>query len=83
MGDDSEPPTAEQVEALLRRHLGVRGWELRVAVSQEGVVLRGHAPSFYVKQLAQHIAMEIAGLRILANEIEVRPPQFEDDKGTG
>jgi hypothetical protein len=32
--------------------------------------------------LAQHIAMEVAGLRIVANEIEVRPP-CEDDKVTG
>jgi osmotically-inducible protein OsmY len=82
MSNDSAPPTGEQVEALLRRHLGTRGRELHVAVRQEGVVLRGHACTFYVKQLAQHIAMEVAGLRILANEIEVRPPQTEDDTVT-
>jgi hypothetical protein len=45
--------------------------ELRVFRHEQGLVLRGRAPTYYLKQLAQHVAMESTGLRILDNQIEV------------
>jgi len=62
----------EHVESLLQRRLGSRVSDLRVVVRRDGVVLHGHATTYHAKQLAQHAAMELAGLPILANEIEVR-----------
>ena len=75
MNDDITAPTqAEQLAALVQgRLLGRdRVIGLCVVVQEEGLVLQGSAPSFYAKQLAQHAAMEVSGLPILANEIEVR-----------
>jgi osmotically-inducible protein OsmY len=69
----STPGNGEEVEALLNQRLGSQARGLVVVVDEEGVVLRGQAPSFHVKQLAQHVIMVALGLRIVANQIEVRP----------
>jgi hypothetical protein len=61
----------EQVEAEIRRRLGDRVNELRVVVTEEGLVLHGRSRTYHAKQLAQHSANEISGLPILANEIRV------------
>jgi hypothetical protein len=69
-----EPTTAidrEQLEGLLARRLGTRIRELRLIFRQSGVILRGQSESYHAKQLAQHAAMELADVPILANEIEV------------
>ena len=65
---------ADQMEALIQRHLlsRVRVRQLRVTVQEQGLVLQGCVPTYYAKQLAQHAAMEVSGLPILANEIEVQ-----------
>jgi hypothetical protein len=63
---------AEQLEALVQRRLGGRVRGLRVLVQGFGVILQGDAPSYHVKQLAQHAAAEASGLPVLANQIEVR-----------
>jgi hypothetical protein len=47
----------------------LRGFRLQVEGS--GLILAGRAPSYHVKQLAQHAVMEATSLAILANEIEV------------
>jgi hypothetical protein len=52
--------------------LAGRVWGLRVLLCAEGVVLQGYATTYYGKQLAQHAAMQVLGLPIRANEIEVR-----------
>jgi hypothetical protein len=64
---------AEQLEALVRRRLigRVPVRDLRVLVQGQGLVLQGHTPTYYANQLAQHAAMDVTGLPILANEIEV------------
>lgn len=65
-------PTAEdQLEGLLQHRLGNRIRELRVLVLPTGLVLQGRATTYHAKQLAQHAAMELSTLPILANEIEV------------
>jgi hypothetical protein len=72
MTSESAPvPTPEQIEALLRQRLGRRIQDLQVLIQDGGLILRGVARNFYVKQLAQHLAMEAARLSIRANEIQV------------
>lgn len=63
-------PSAEQLEALVQRrsHGRVRNFRLFF----QGLVLQGQSSTHYAKQLAQHAAMEVSGLPILANDIEVR-----------
>jgi hypothetical protein len=56
----------EQFETLLRHRLsGNQLW-----FCEGGIMLQGHGTSYYVKQLAQHAAIEVTGLRVLSNEIE-------------
>ena len=62
----------EQLEARVHQRLGGRVRELHVELRDEGVILQGRASTYYAKQLAQHGVMEMNGLRILANDIEVR-----------
>jgi hypothetical protein len=68
------PPkmTSEEAGVVLKQRLGSRVVGLRVLIHEGGIALEGTAYSYYVKQLAQHSAMHIFGLPILANEIEVR-----------
>ena len=60
-------PVAAEVERELRGRLS----EFRVSANGEGLVLSGSAPSFYVKQLAQHAIRRLTPLRIVRNDIEV------------
>jgi osmotically-inducible protein OsmY len=73
--------SSEEAEALLKQRLGSQVVGLRVRFHEGGIALQGTAYSYYAKQLAQHGAMRIFGLPILANEIEVRlnprPPDSE------
>lgn len=69
-----EAPTAEeisQLEAHLQCQLGSRVRDLRVLVRSAGLVLRGHAHTYYAKQLAQHALTISTSYPLLANEIEV------------
>ncbi len=61
----------EHIESLMQRRLGNRIRDLRVTVRTEGIILHGRAATYHAKQLAQHAAMELANVPILANEIEV------------
>jgi hypothetical protein len=51
----------------------LRGRLRRFAIERgaDGLVLRGQAPSFYVKQLAQHAVGQLSHVPIARNEIEV------------
>jgi osmotically-inducible protein OsmY len=64
----------DQLEALIKQLLLGRAAlrRIRVLVHERGLVLQGCASTYYAKQLAQHAAMEVTGLPLLANEIEVR-----------
>ncbi len=55
----------------------IRGYvhEFRVVAAGNGLILRGSARSYYAKQLAQQAVMGAAPFPILANEIEVLPPE--------
>ncbi len=62
----------EHLESLLSRRLGSRVRELRLTFQPTGVVLHGRSDTYHAKQLAQHVAMEVGHVRVVANEIEVR-----------
>ncbi len=68
------PANTEPLEALVRQWLAGRAHvrDLRVVLVEQGVVLEGRATTYYAKQLAQHAAMVVSGLPVLANRIEVR-----------
>jgi len=66
------PARQEQLESLMQRRLGNRVRDLRIALMPDGVVLQGRTTTYHAKQLAQHAAMELTNLPILANDIEVR-----------
>ena len=62
--------------ARVAERLPGRIHDLRVeAAAGKTLVLSGVASSFYVKQLAQHIAMDVARLLRVINQIEVRAPR--------
>lgn len=60
-------PLHDLVCAMLDRR--VRG--LRVETLGHGLVLRGRTDSYHAKQLAQHSALAVTGLPLVANLIEV------------
>ena len=63
--------SVRQIEQLVLRRLNGRVRSLKLTVRDNGLVLRGHARTYYAKQLAQHAVMELTQLPIRANEIEV------------
>jgi hypothetical protein len=71
MNSDILVEKVAQVEAHAQSRLHGRVRDLRVVVRDDGLVLRGHAHTYYAKQLAQHAVMETTRLPIQANEIEV------------
>lgn len=67
-------PTSQQlarIEEQVRCRLTGRVRDFQLVVREDGLVLRGHAQTYYAKQLAQHTVMETTTLPIRANEIEV------------
>src|SRR5262249_45306545 len=63
--------SSEHLELLVQSRLGGRVRDLRVLIRQDGVILQGRAGTYHAKQLAQHAAMELIRLPIVANDIEV------------
>jgi hypothetical protein len=61
----------ERIKAGVRRRVGGRVRDFQVQVQERGLVLKGWTRSYYAKQLVQHTAMEVGGLPILANRVEV------------
>lgn len=70
---DRTVPDIAQLEAQVQELLSWRACNVRLALRDNGLVLRGCARTYYAKQLAQQAVMEATVLRILANEIEVAP----------
>jgi len=61
----------ENLEVRLQGKLQGRVRDLQLRLQESGLVLRGHARTYYAKQLAQHTLLTETNLAILANEIEV------------
>jgi len=62
---------AAALEMQVQCRLGRQVRDFRVVVGDNGLLLRGHAFTYYAKQLAQHAVMEATDLSIQANEIDV------------
>jgi len=62
----------DQLANQIHSRMGRRIRDFRVFVQDAGLVLRGQSNTFFAKQMAQHTAMQVTGLQVLANEIEVR-----------
>jgi hypothetical protein len=60
------------IEERVRCRLTGRVGDFQLIVRDQGLVLRGHAHTYYAKQLAQHAVMDATNFPIRANEIEVR-----------
>jgi hypothetical protein len=65
------PEIVGQIEIHVGCRLGGRLRDFRLLVRDHGLVLQGHAQTYYAKQLAQHAVMEVTDLPIRANEIAV------------
>ena len=63
--------SVRQIEQLVLRRLNGRVRDLKLMARDDGLVLQGHARTYYAKQLAQHAVMELTKLLIRSNEIEV------------
>jgi hypothetical protein len=71
---EADTPTPEglaRIEETVRCRLVGRVRDFRLIIRDRGLVLRGQALSYYVKQLAQHAVMQTTRLPIRANDIEV------------
>ena len=79
IGNDDELPVvglagqqlAVTIERVVRDRIGGKIQGLKVEVRRDGVFLQGVCPTFYVKQLAQHAAMRVAGQTAITNEMKV------------
>jgi osmotically-inducible protein OsmY len=60
-----------ELESSVRLRLSGHVRDFRIMVAAGGVILRGHAQTYYAKQLAQQAVMKATDLPILANEIDV------------
>ena len=67
------PPPLELAPIVteIDRQLRGRLWQFGISHDKQGLVLLGEAPSFYVKQLAQHAVGRLTRLPIARNEIQV------------
>jgi len=63
--------TTPQLEQMIRSRLAGRVHDLRVSRAGERLVIEGRSRTFYVKQLAQQAALEIAPEESWLNEIRV------------
>jgi hypothetical protein len=64
-------PELERLEIHVQSRLNGRVRQFRLVARECGLILKGHAGTYYAKQLAQHAVMEATALPILASEIEV------------
>jgi hypothetical protein len=60
-------PIVTEIDRQLRGRLR----QFTIAGDERGLVLSGEAPSFYVKQLAQHVVSRMTPVPIARNEIQV------------
>jgi hypothetical protein len=63
--------SAADVETIVRGRLNGRVRAFQLIAESQVLVLRSRTRTYYAKQLAQHMVMEISALQILANDIEV------------
>ena len=62
----------ERIVARLQSRLGNQMHNFQMSAREDGLILRGVVRSYYGKQLAQEVAIEVSGRSILSNDIEVQ-----------
>jgi hypothetical protein len=72
--DTTSCESLARLEQHVRCLLVGRVRDFQLVVVDDGLVLRGVAHTYHVKQMAQQAVMERSGLPIRANEIEVCCP---------
>jgi hypothetical protein len=68
---DASARAREGLAHRLEQELRARFRDVRLEVTDYGIILRGRVPTYHAKQLAQHLVMQRTELRIVANEIDV------------
>ena len=61
-----------RVIARMQTRLGSQVRNFQMSGYADGLILRGQVQTYYSKQIAQEVVMEVSGLAVLANDIEVR-----------
>jgi len=61
----------EELETIVTTRLAGHVSQFQLIESVEGVTLRGSCKSFYAKQMAQELLMQIGNFQVLVNELEV------------
>ena len=77
MPNEAEEECDKSIHDLLRRRFDERtelGRTVGLSVEDGCVELSGAVSSYYLKQLAQSIAMSIGGVRRVVNDLEVSYP---------
>lgn len=64
-------PLCGRVERIVNLRTASRVRDLQVHVQGQDVILRGVAPTYYVKQLATHAALDEIDQFTLTNDIDV------------
>ncbi len=68
----ADPANAtEELVIRLQQQLSKRFRGVRVRLRHDALVLEGRVPSYYAKQVAQHLVMGLTQLPIAANDIVV------------
>jgi len=65
------PENLSRLELIVQSRLAGRIRYFRVHLGDNGLVLTGHACTYYAKQLVQHVLMDVTDLPIQRNEILV------------
>lgn len=69
---NGEHELVQRVTTRLQLRLGGRVPKFQMSWHEGGLVLRGHVRSYYGKQMVQEVVMEVSGLSVLSNDIEVQ-----------
>ena len=85
------PLLSTGVSALQRQFRASAYWSIRQLVCEidrEQIVLRGTVPTYYLKQVAQTLALKAIGIERLHSDIEVQPEEevpfgTDETQGTG
>lgn len=74
-------PLAQRIRLALRSTGYSNLRTVEVDVRERLVVLSGHVPTYYLKQVAQTAALAVRGMRELRNNVEVASAGRSDGRG--